>query len=69
MDFFFRGFWWICVAEGVGEVSGVFEGEGCVFPGSEGIVRIVWVGSVGGGLVRFKLVGRVGGGDRDVRGC
>ena len=45
-----------------------FEGEACRFTVSRGIVRIVWVGYVGGGLVRVELVGRGGGGEIYVGG-
>ena len=68
MVFFLGEFWWICVAEGVSKIFGGFEGEACRFPGSEGVIQILWVGFVDGGLFRVYLVGRGGGGERDVGG-
>ena len=64
--FYFRGVWWRCVAEGVGEFFCGFEGEACGFSGSEYVIRIVWVGFVVGGFVRVELDGKGGGGDRNV---
>ena len=56
------------MAEENGEVFGGFEGEANGFTGSGWVVRVVWIGFVGGGLVRVKLVGRGGGVERYVRG-
>ena len=42
------------MAESIGEVFGIFEGETCGFPGSEDVVRIVRVGFVDGDWSGFS---------------
>ena len=48
-----EAFWWVWVAERVGEIFCGFGGETCRFPASDGNSWIGWIGFAGGEMVQL----------------